>query len=180
MRIVAGKYKGTHLQDFDISTTKPTLDRVRVSIGNILQPYLSDAIVLDLFSGSGWFALEALSRGAKTAFAVDSNGEAIKLIKANFLKLKQDTSKLIHADYTQFLRQAKNDGLKFDVIFLDPPYETDYAQRAVDFILGNGLLASGGVIMRESDSKSASLILPPNVEYQARSYGRPRLEWIKV
>ena len=180
MRIVAGKYRGTHLAEFNFDTTKPTLDRVRVAIGNILQFDFMDAVVLDLFSGSGWFGLEALSRGAERVYCVDSNKQAITLIKQNFTKLKQDPKQIIHCDYMDFLHSAVESGTKFDVIFLDPPYQTDYAQKAVDYILSNGLLNQGGVIMRESDSDSLPLVVDDKYDVKSRTYGTPRLEWIRI
>ena len=178
MRIVAGKFRGTHLADFDLDTTKPTLDRVRVSIGNILQCNFDGAIAVDLFSGSGWFGLEALSRGASKVYCVDSNKQAIKIIRANFTRLNQDESQIVNSDYMDFLHTAKNSGLKFDIVFLDPPYATDYAQKAVDFLIAHHMINDGGVIMRESDSSTSPLIAKDK-EISSRTYGRPRLEWIR-
>ena len=178
MRIVAGKFRGTHLSDFDLDTTKPTLDRVRVSIGNILQFNFDGAVAVDLFSGSGWFGLEALSRGASKVYCVDSNKQAIKIIRANFTRLKQDESQIVNSDYMDFLRTAKNKGDKFDIVFLDPPYATDFAQRAVDYIIEHDMMNAGGVIMRESDSTSTPLFATDK-EISSHTYGRPRLEWIR-
>ena len=81
MRIISGKYRGKKLKEFELNSTKPTLDRVKESIFNLIQFDVADAVVLDLFSGTGALGIEAISRGAKQTFLVDNNINAIKIIK---------------------------------------------------------------------------------------------------
>ena len=88
MRIVSGKYRGKKLKEFDIETTKPTLDRVKESIFNLIQFDVADSVVLDLFSGTGALGIEAISRGAEKVVMVDSNKKAINVIKQNLVGIE--------------------------------------------------------------------------------------------
>ena len=86
MRVVAGRYRGKKLKEFELETTKPTLDRVKESMFNLVQFEIVDAVVLDLFSGTGALGVESISRGAKKTYFVDANPKAIKIIKENLTK----------------------------------------------------------------------------------------------
>ncbi len=146
MRVVAGKYRAKKLKEFDIDTTRPTLDRVKEAIFSSIQFDLPNAVVLDLFAGTGALGIEAISRGAKMTYFVDSNQDAIKIIKEN-LKNITESYKVERTEYLQFLKN--NNDKKFDVILLDPPFKTDYGEKAIQYILDNNMLADGGVIVYE-------------------------------
>lgn len=146
MRVVAGKYRAKKLKEFDIDTTRPTLGRVKEAIFSSIQFDLPNAVVLDLFAGTGALGIEAISRGAKMTYFVDSNPEAIKIIKEN-LKNITEPYQIERTEYLQFLKN--NNDKKFDIVLLDPPFKTDYGKIAIQYILDNGMLADDGVIVYE-------------------------------
>ena len=130
MRIISGKYKGKKLEGFNIIGTRPTMDRVKESLFGMIQNYINGSIVLDLFAGSGALGLEAISNGAKKCYFIDNNIEAIKTIKNNSINVQEDLE-IINTDYKKFL---KNTNEKFDIIFLDPPYEANNLNKALRII----------------------------------------------
>ena len=108
MKVISGKYKGRKLDGFDIDGTRPTMDRVKESLFAIIQNYISESIVLDLFAGSGNLGIEALSEGAKYAYLVDKNIKCIKTIKKNVNNIGIENVKIIHNDYRKVLKDIKN------------------------------------------------------------------------
>ena len=103
MRIISGKYKGKKLNGFNIEGTRPTMDRVKESLFGMIQTYIPDSIVLDLFAGSGALGLEAVSNGAKECYLIDNNIEAIKTIKENSQNFEEQLN-IIYIDYKKFLK----------------------------------------------------------------------------
>ena len=148
MRVIAGKYRGKLLKEFSLSTTKPTLDRVKESLFSSIQFDLIDASVLDLFSGTGALGVESISRGARFVDFVDTNSEAIKIIKQNLHGIDGEYN-VTKSDYMTFLQQAKTSNKKYNIVLLDPPYNTDFGIKAIEYILANDLLANDGIIMYE-------------------------------
>lgn len=154
MRIIAGKYKAKRLNSPKTDKTRPTLDRVKEALFSKINFELQDSVVLDLFAGSGALALESISRGAKEAVLCDSSREAIKIIKQNIEKTKTNEKTLIlNLDYKKALEDLKNKDIKFDIVFLDPPYQTDFAEEAVKIIIENKLLNEDAIIILETDNK---------------------------
>jgi 16S rRNA (guanine966-N2)-methyltransferase len=151
MKIISGIYKGRSLQGFDIEGTRPTMDRVKESLFGMLQNNIPDSIVLDLFSGSGNLGLEALSEGAKEAYLVDSNHKAVTTIKRNIESIGIINTKVLEMDYLRALKELREDNKKFDIIFLDPPYKTDYIEKSLEKIEEYDLLKEDGIIVCESD-----------------------------
>lgn len=180
MRIIGGKHRGAKLYTLDGFDTRPTLDRVKEPLFSILNFALPDAVVLDLFAGSGALGLEAISRGAKQAFLSDSHAKAIHIIEQNVEKLRE-TSKvqIMHKDYLVALETLKKQQIKFDLVFLDPPYETDFAQKATQQIVQLDLLNKNGVIVIEADRKKEIMNAINEIElieiYDERKYGRAEL-----
>ena len=150
MRIISGKYRGRKLKGFDIDGTRPTMDRVKESIFGMIQGYVSNSIVLDLFAGSGALGLEALSNGASKVILCDKNSISIKTILENSLGM--DNVKVIKTDYKKFLKETD---LKFDIIFLDPPYSSNMLGKAIKIIEERELLNCGGVVVCESEGVCA-------------------------
>ena len=130
---------------FTIEGTRPTMDRVKESLFAMIQANLNEAIVLDLFAGSGALGLEAISNGAKKCYLIDNNEEAIKTIKANSTNIKEDLN-IIHTDYKKFLKQIDQ---KFDIIFLDPPYQSNQLNKALKIIEERDLLKEKGIVVCE-------------------------------
>ena len=146
MRIVSGKYRGKKLKEFELLSTRPTTDRVKESIFNLIQFEIVDAIVLDLFSGTGALGIEAISRGAKKTYLVDKNSDAIKLIKENLKNIEGDFI-VEQKDYLDFLNSTNE---KFDIVLLDPPYSTDFGIKAINKLIEKDLLASNAIIIFET------------------------------
>ena len=146
MRIVSGKYRGKKLKEFDLTTTKPTLDKVKESIFNLIQFDVCDAIVLDLFAGTGALGIEAISRGAKRVHMVEKNPQAIKLIKANLQGIEGEY--FVHnMDYADYINQTKE---RFDIVLLDPPYATEFGLVAIRELLSHNLLSNNATIIFET------------------------------
>lgn len=132
MRIISGKARGTKLYTLEGTTTRPTLDRVKESIFNIIQNDIQGSIFLDLFSGSGAIGLEAVSRGAKKAILCDKSKEAINIIKKNIEKTHlSEQIELYNKDFEEILKKIKE---PIDIIYVDPPYQTEYIQKALEII----------------------------------------------
>lgn len=149
MKVISGKYKGRILEGFDINGTRPTMDRVKESLFGTIQNYIPESIVLDLFSGSGNLGIEALSEGSKFAYLVDSNKKAITIINKNINNIGITDVEVINSDYKEALKRFK---IKFDLIFLDPPYNTNYIEESIELIKEYNLLNNNGIIVCESDS----------------------------
>lgn len=149
MRIVAGIYKGRNINAPEGDSTRPTSDKTRESIFNILTGYFYDANVLDIFAGSGALGIEALSRGAKKATFIDLDNQAIKTIKGNISNLKIENATVIQNDYK--IISTLNES--FDLIMLDPPYKMDVFDEILKIIEDNNLLNPFGVIVYESNQE---------------------------
>ena len=152
MRVISGKYRGRNIKGFDIDGTRPTMDRVKESIFSTIQNYISESIVLDLFSGSGNLGIEAISNGSKSCYFIDNNSEAIKVINENINSLKIDNAYAKKCDYNEALNYFKNNSIVFDLIFLDPPYKFNYIDEIISFILNNKLINQNGLIICEFEN----------------------------
>lgn len=146
---------------------------------NIINNRIEDSTVLDLFAGSGAIGIEFLSRGCKKAYMCDKSRDAIKFITDNVNKTRlQENAVIINKEYTEFLKDLKKDNLKFDIVFLDPPYDLDIAKDAVKLILEYKLLNQDGIIIIETDQKEREIkhLEKMKVEiYDTRKYGRANL-----
>ena len=167
MRIISGKYRGKNLKEFNIDTTKPTTDRVKESIFNLIQFDVVDAVVLDLFSGTGALGIECISRGGKQVHFVDLNKQSISLIKEN-LKGIDGEYQVFNQSYEEFL---KNTQMKYDIIFLDPPYKTDYGVKAIKMIIENNLLNDKGIIIFETSGENNFDLNFKNFSLKTKKYG---------
>ena len=152
MNVISGLYKGRIIEGFDMDGTRPTMERVKESLFATIQNNIDDAVVLDLFSGSGNLGIEALSEGAKYAYLVDYNVKAAKTIKRNLDTIGITNAEVINMDYLKALNYLKDKDIKFDLIFLDPPYKTSFIEKSIDLITKNNLLKEDGLIICESDS----------------------------
>jgi len=147
MRVIAGTARSVPLKSRDGLDTRPTTDRVKESIFNIIQFEIEGRSVLDLFGGSGQMAIEALSRGAASAEIVDQSQEAIAVIRENLARTRlSDRARVVRSDYLAYLNSCKN---RFDLIFLDPPYHEKMLETALKRISEIDILKSGGIIVCE-------------------------------
>lgn len=183
MRVISGKARGTKLSSIESLLTRPTLDRVKESLFNIIQNNLKGAVVLDLFAGSGQLGIEALSRGADKAYLCDINRDAVKMIKQNLEKTKlKDKAVVINEDYKKALRTL-NTNEKFDIIFIDPPYKEDIAVDSIIDIIHESRLKENGIMIIETDEIERDLREINKIEnikiIDQRKYGRASLIFIK-
>ena len=183
MRVISGKARGTKLSSIESLSTRPTLDRVKESLFNIIQNNLKGAVVLDLFAGSGQLGIEALSRGANKAYLCDINRDAVKMIKQNLEKTKlKDKAVVINEDYKKALRTL-NTNEKFDIIFIDPPYKEDIAVDSIIDIIHESRLKENGIMIIETDEIERDLKEINKIEnikiIDQRKYGRASLIFIK-
>lgn len=184
MRIIGGKHRGTKLYTLEGVDTRPTLDRVKEPLFSILQFEVQESTVLDLFAGSGALGLEAVSRGAKKAVLCDKSREAIHIIGKNVEKLRLNSEvQLLPVDYLAALEILKREKQQFDIVFLDPPYATDFAQKASQKIVEFDLLKENGRMIIETDRKKEVLQDIEQLKVLAiddeRKYGRVELIFLK-
>ncbi len=150
MRIIAGKFKGKKLSSFELNSTRPTSDMVRESLFNILYS-VDNKTFLDLFSGTGAVGLEAISRGAKKVVFVDSNKTAINLIAKNVKSCGAINAEILFLDYLKALQKLNAQNEQFDVVFLDPPYMSDYSENSLEYLKNSSLINEKSVIIWEHD-----------------------------
>jgi len=149
MRVISGKYKGKKLQGFNIEGTRPTMDRVKESLFAIIQNKIPNSKCLDLFSGSGALGIEALSQGAISCVFIDNNETAIKTIKENTKNIKEEY-KILNTDYKKYLKTVKD---KYDIIFLDPPYQKKLLNKSLKYIEEYDLLNNQGIVICEYENE---------------------------
>ena len=181
MRIISGTARGTKLFTLEGKNTRPTLDRVKESLFNIIKNDICDSVVLDLFSGSGAIGLEFASRGAKKVYLCDNSKDATEIIQKNIEKTHlKDKVCLYNIDFKQMLLRLKDQ--KVDIIYLDPPYKTKFIYEAIEKILAYNILNQEGIIIAETDEPERLLkeieILEINIVDQ-RKYGRAYLFFLK-
>ncbi len=181
MRIISGKARGTKLYTLDGTATRPTLDRVKESLFNIIQNDIEDSTVLDLFSGSGAIGLEFLSRGAKRAVLCDNSKDAIKIIKQNVQKTHfEEIAEIYNMEFTKLVERLQNQ--KFDIIYIDPPYATDFIKISLEKIIEYKLVNENTKIIVETDDETRILnqIEKMDVEItDKRKYGRATIIFLK-
>ena len=147
MRVITGKARGVNLKTPDGMATRPTADRVKEALFNIIQFEIPAARVLDLFGGTGQLGIEALSRDAKFAIFVDEREDACRLIRENLKRTKlENFARVVRSDYMAYLRSCKD---KFDIILLDPPYAEVFLENSLKMITEIDILQSGGIIVAE-------------------------------
>jgi 16S rRNA (guanine966-N2)-methyltransferase len=179
MRIIAGKYGSRKLKSLDGLDTRPTLDRVKESLFNILGKRPLQAQVLDLFSGSGSLGLEALSRGAQFCVLNDASPEAVEIIQDNVEALKvQDDTGVMCQDAFAAVDILADAGMAFDLIFLDPPYDAGLYAPVLEKIRDRGILAPEGMIVCEHRRGSTFEIPYEYRIYDRRTYGRSTISFI--
>lgn len=149
MRVISGKYRSLVLAGFKGRNIRPTADRVKESLFNIISQRVAGARVLDLFCGSGSLGIECLSRGAAEVVFNDVSAESLAVLRKNLAKLKGENNySVMNDDFAVCLRRA---GGNFGLIFLDPPYRLGAGAEALEIIGKNGLLAEGGLAVLERD-----------------------------
>ncbi len=173
MRIIAGKYRGRTLAAFQGEAIRPTPDRVKESLFQILAPRIRGARVLDLFCGSGALGAECLSRGAAEVCFNDVSKESLSVLGKN-LKALGETCKVTCRDFRACLLSAEG---KFDLVFSDPPYREDYLGEICSLLASRGLMAEGGLLLHESEREET---VPAGwTFYDVRRYGRTKIYFLQ-
>ena len=171
MRIIAGERKGHTIFAPRGRETRPTSDRVRENVFNIVAPWVDGARVLDLYAGSGAMGLEALSRGAANAVFVETDPDAVRAIERNLDKLRLTGATILRVSVTTALAQEAAAGRKYDLVLVDPPYTmTDY--DALSRYLPT-VLAEDGLLVFETDARSEPDL--PLAVRTSRKYGSTRV-----
>lgn len=171
MRVISGTARGLKLKSLDGLDTRPTLDRVKEALFSMLTPYIYDACVLDLFAGSGALGIEALSRGSKSVSFVDSSPLAMDVVRENVEKANLSSKASFHTKKSEDYLKSSSE--KFDLVFLDPPYNGNLYYASLSLLSNNGLLFEDGVVCLEWDSELSRPDIPPCYEIlKERRYGR--------
>jgi 16S rRNA (guanine966-N2)-methyltransferase len=150
MRVVAGLYKGHALKAVPGYSTRPTTDKVKEAIFNMIGPFFEGGTALDLFGGSGGLGIEALSRGIDKVIFVDRDGKAIQTIKANLASCRlEDRAEVYRNDAERALKAIKKRELIVDLLLLDPPYKAQKLKALIETVSEENLLAKTGIIVAE-------------------------------
>lgn len=176
MRIITGTARGARLETLEGEATRPTQERVKEAIFNMIQFELEGRRVFDVFAGSGQMGLEALSRGAKSALFSDSNGDAVEIIKRNAQKAKlYDRCRVLRSEAAPLIRSLAGRE-QFDIIFVDPPYAENSAGEILDRLRRANLPAHGAAVIVESEQRD-----PAEAEgYSIRRHNRYGRVYITV
>jgi 16S rRNA (guanine(966)-N(2))-methyltransferase RsmD len=152
LRVISGTAKGHKLKTLKSNLTRPTSDRVKESLFNIIAGYVIDADVLDLFAGTGNLGIEALSRGAASAVFVDKSRDCFEIIKDNLTHTKlADRAEILTTDTEAALERFAVEAKRFDLVFLDPPYGKNLAVESLNIIGKNVIIKNNGLIVAEHD-----------------------------
>jgi len=177
LRVIAGKYRSRKLLQPTSKNIRPTKDRTKEAMFSTLMNKIEGAIILDLFSGSGSLSIEASSRGAMKIIAVDKDKESILTIKKNLENLEISNINVIKSDVISYLKSSH--GLKFDLIFMDPPYkEVHLYNEVLDLIASNKLIKNNGLIAIETSNPSLIKIPHGLAIYKKKNYGKSWLLYV--
>ena len=150
MRIISGFLKGRSVGGYDVKGTRPTMDRVKESVFASIQSKIPKSIVLDLFSGSGSLGIEAISNGADCCYFVDDNPKIVNILKENIRNFNiEDKCYIINKDYYKAIRLLKDKNIKFNVIFIDPPYKDKIIEKVLMLLIENELISKKAVVVCE-------------------------------
>ncbi|MCX7885017.1 MAG: 16S rRNA (guanine(966)-N(2))-methyltransferase RsmD [Caloramator sp.] len=179
MRIITGIAKGRRIKAPEGKNTRPTLDRVKESIFNIINNRIQGACILDLFAGSGNLGLESISRGSISCIFCEKDKTTFGYLKENVVSLGFSSKcELYNHDAFFVLKKCSQRNLKFDIIFLDPPYGKDLIIESLKNISHYNLLNNNGIIITEYDEND---IIPDKIEdlikYRTEKYGRVRISF---
>lgn len=181
MQIITGKYRARKLVAPEGMETRPTLARVKESIFSVLPLSHNGFITLDLFAGSGAYGLESLSRGAIKTYFVDESKNAIRAIKTNTKNIKEEFI-VLNIDCFSALKEFNNKNIKFDLIFLDPPYKSDLGEKVLAFIESHDMLAQNGIIVYEhlNDKKLLPKLFKRYIIVKSKDYSDKTVDFIST
>ena len=171
MRVITGTARGRRLKTPENSDIRPTTDNVKESVFNIIQIDIEGRRVLDLFAGTGQLGIECLSRGAAEAVFIDDSREAVRIVKDN-LKACGFSAPVLQQDALSYLRSCG----RFDLIFVDPPYDANLYEPVLETINSVDILSDGGIILCESRrERYMPDMKAPYLKRRDYNYGRVKL-----
>ncbi len=180
MRVIAGKFRSRQLKSVDSKLTRPTTDKNKENLFNMIGPYFQGGACLDLFGGSGGLGIEALSRGMDELYSVDKQYKAFLTIRENFRTLKiEDIAHVYKMDYMKALHKFNDEQLKFDLVFLDPPYGMKINQGILEYLKDNRMLNDECIIVIEDLNEEVIQIEAPYHLKKQQSYGITTLQIVK-
>lgn len=181
MRVIAGKNKGRKLKSPPTNEVRPTTDKIKGAIFNILQFYDGDGVVLDLFAGSGGVGLEFLSRGASKCYFNDKSRKSLNIVKENIKMCNDlDNSVILNMDYMKVLNQMTEKGLKFNYIFADAPYALESANLIIDYVAEHDILEENGILILECEKNEKIIEKEYHnvIEYRQKIYGITKIMFV--
>lgn len=173
MRVISGKYQRKQLMTIDSENTRPTTDRVKENIFNLIQNHIYDKAVLDLFAGSGALGIEAISRGAQIVYFVEKSTKSLNVLKKNLGKITEEYV-CYSNDALIALEGFSARQMTFDLIFLDPPYKSNLIEESLKLIYQYNLLKENGIIVIETDC-STKLNLESYILVKEKKYGNTKI-----
>ena len=177
MRVIAGSARRVSLKTLEGMNTRPTQDRIKETLFNMLQYDLADCTFLDLFAGSGGIGIEALSRGAKTAVFVEQNADAVQIVRENLKATRlEDRAVVMHTDALTALKRLEGK-YRFDYIFIDPPYNHELERQMLEYLTGSELIDKQSTIIIEASLEtsfdyleSLGFVLEKNKTYKTNKH----------
>ncbi|MGL5615673.1 MAG: 16S rRNA (guanine(966)-N(2))-methyltransferase RsmD [Sarcina sp.] len=182
MRIISGKARGRKILSPATMETRPTLDRIKEAMFSMIQGYIPDAVVIDVFSGTGSLGLEAASRGAKECYLVDKSPVTYPILRQNVENLKfEDVCTTLNMDAYMALKSLAAKGKVFDLIFIDPPYLKDLIPEAMKIIDQNKMLHPEGLIVTKIDTSEDIYEGSENIKLtRSKKYGNTTVCFYKL
>ncbi len=182
MRIISGTNKGMKLYAPEGISVRPTSDKIKEAIFNMLGFIDKESVVLDLFAGSGGIGIEFLARGSKESYFVDSSHKSLDFVRKNLKLCKfEEKSKIIMNDYVKAIDYLSLTDIKFDFIFADPPYALNCGSNIVNKVFEKNLLKLDGTLIIETDKDEIAIenMHIKNIKYKEKIYGRTRISILK-
>ncbi len=180
MRVIAGKLRSRQLKSVDSKLTRPTTDKNKENLFNMIGPYFDGGVCLDLFGGSGGLGIEAISRGMEQLYSVDKQYKAFQTIKENICSLNIESQVFVYKlDYQKALQKFSDENLSFDLVLLDPPYGLKVTQKILEFLLNHQMLNDNCLIVVEDLNEEAFDIPTSLVLKKKQSYGITTLQILR-
>ncbi len=181
MKVISGTLKGRIINGYDIEGTRPTMDRVKESLFGMIQNNIKNSTVLDLFAGSGQLGIETISNGAELCYFTDNNIEVIKVLNKNITNLEiKNKSKVILTDWKKFLNECALKSIKFDLIFVDPPYDYNVYEKILTKVIELDLLKDNGLIILEHHNLKLKDKYNNLTLYKEKKYGNKSVNIYKI
>jgi 16S rRNA (guanine966-N2)-methyltransferase len=179
MRVIAGKYKSRPLKTVKSQATRPTTDKNKENLFNIIGPYFEGGVVLDLFAGSGGLGIEAISRGMDTLYSVDKAYNAFRVVKENVDSLKIEDAHVLKMDYRKAIDKFNEDHIVFDLVFLDPPYRMKINKGIMETLAKNGNLSKDALIVVEDVKEERLSFEAPFECTKERDFGITVMQFVR-